>query len=254
MKVLVCVTQTLEVATYLEFTPDGRELDPAFVTALVNEADLCAVEEALGLVAAAGGGEVVLVSVGEDSAEDALRSALALGPERAVRVWGEGVVLSDAGSIAAALMTAVEAESPDLVLTGVQSSDTGAQSVGPALAARWGVACVPVGRRLSASGSTLSLEREFEAGLVERVEVDLPALVTVQVGANTPRYGTFKDKMRAKKADIGVLEPSVMPPARTTLTRLEAAPHGSGRSIELIEGGPSVVAARIVELVREAQS
>ncbi len=254
MKVLVCVTQTLEVATYLEFTPDGRELDPAFVTALVNEADQCAVEEALVLVAAAGGGDVVLVSVGEDSAEDALRSALSLGPERAVRVWGEGVVLSDPRSIAAALMSAVEAEAPDLVLTGVQSSDTGAQSVGPALAAMWGVACVPVGRRLSASGSTLSLEREFEAGLVERVEVDLPALVTVQVGANTPRYGTFKDKMRAKKADIGVLRPSALPPSRTTLTHLEAAPRGSGRSMELIEGGASVVAARIVELVREAQS
>jgi len=254
VKVLVCVTQTLEVSTYIELTPDGRSLDPAFATALVNEADLCAVEEALALVEAAGGGEVVLVSVGEDAAEEALRSALSLGPERAVRVWAEGVVLADTRSIAAALLACVESEAPDLVLTGVQASDTGAQSVGPALAAMWGVACVPVGRRLSASGSTLQLEREFEAGLVERVEVDLPALVTVQVGANTPRYGSFKDKMRAKKADISVVQPSALPPSRITLARMEVAPTGSHRSLELIEGGPSAVATRIMDLVREAQS
>lgn len=254
MKVLVCVTLAREVATYLEFTLDGREVDPAFVTALVNEADLCAVEEALALVEAAGGGEVVLVSAGEDSAEEALRSALSLGSERAVRVWSDDVVLSDPRSVAGALLAAIEAESPDLVLTGVQSSDTGAQSVGPALAAMWGVPCVPVARRLSASGSTLSLEREFEAGLIERVEVDLPAVVTIQVGANTPRYGSFKDKMRAKKAEIGVVRPAALPPSRTTLTRLEAAPHGSGRSIEIIDGGPSVVAARIIDLVREVRS
>lgn len=254
MKVLVCVSQTLEVSTYVELTPDGRSLDPAFVTSAVNEADLCAVEEALVLVEAAGGGEVVLVSVGEDDADEALRAALSLGPDRAVRVWAEGVVRSDPRSIAAALLAAVESEEPDLVLTGVQSSDTGAQSVGPALASMWGVACVPVGRRLSTSGSTLELEREFEAGLVERVEVDLPALVTVQVGANSPRYGSFKDKMRAKKADISVVQPSDLPASRTTLTRLEPATQGSLRSLQLIEGGPSAVAARILDLVKEAQS
>ena len=254
MKVLVCVTQSLEVSTYLEFTADGRAVDPAFVTAVVNEADLCAVEEAMVLVDQAGGGEVVLVSAGEGAAEEALRSALSLGPERAVRVWGDGVVLSDPRSVGAALVAAVESESPDLVLTGVQSSDTGAQSVGPALAAMWGVACVPVARRLSVSGSTLTLEREFEAGIVERVEVDLPAVVTIQVGANTPRYGSFKDKMRAKKADIVLVTPSNLPPSRTTVARVGVAPTGARRSFELIEGGPAAVAARIADLVREAQS
>ncbi len=254
MKVLVCVTQVLEVSTYVEFTADGRAVDPAFVTALVNEADLCAVEEALVLVEHAGDGEVVLVSAGEGEADEALRSALSLGPQRAVRAWADGVVASDPRSVAAALMAVVESESPDLVLTGVQSSDTGAQSVGPVLAAMWGVACVPVGRRLSASGSTLALEREFEGGIVERVEVDLPAVVTVQVGANTPRYGSFKDKMRAKKADIDVVVPSSLPPSRTTVARLCVALTGAGRSLELIEGGPAAVAARIADLVREVQS
>jgi electron transfer flavoprotein beta subunit len=252
MKVTVCVTQALEVATYLEFTADGTAVDPAFVTATVNEADLCAVEEALTLVEAAGGGEVVLMSAGEDSAEEGLRSALSLGPERAVRVWADGLVLADPRSVGAALAQVVAAESPDLVLCGVQASDTGSQSVGPVLAAAWGVPWVAVGRHLSASGGTLSLEREFEGGVVEKVEVDLPAVVTVQVGSKTPRYGSFKDKIRAKRADIAVVEPTGLSESRTSIVGLAAAPGGSGRFLDLIEGGPAEVAARIVALVREA--
>jgi len=253
VKVLVCVKQVLEVSAYLEFTADSRAVDPAFVTSAVNEADLCAVEEALTLVGETGG-EVVLVSVGDDDAEQALRAALSLGAERAVQVRGDGIALSDPRSVGAALLAVVEREMPDLVLTGVQSSDTGAQSVGPALAAMWGVPCVAVGRRLTVTGSTLRLEREFEAGIVEAVEVDLPALVTVQVGANTPRYGSFKDKMRAKKADIDVVAPATAPPSRAVIARLEIAPTGSRRSLELIQGGPAAVAARINDVVREAQS
>ena len=95
MRIAVCIKQVREVSRYLEFTPDGRQVDAAFVTTSVNEADLCAVEAALRLREAAGG-EVVLLSVGEDDAEEALRAGLAMGPERAVRVWAEGIAVTDA--------------------------------------------------------------------------------------------------------------------------------------------------------------
>jgi electron transfer flavoprotein beta subunit len=252
MKVAVCVKQALEVSRYLEFTADGTRVDPAFVTTMVNEADLSAVEEALALVESAGDGEVVLFSAGEDGADEALRVALALGPQRAVRVWADGLALDDARTVGAALAQAIAAEAPDLVLCGVQSADTGQQSTGPVIAAAWGVPWVPVAHGLSLSGSTLTLHRDFEAGVTETVEVDLPAVVTIQVGANVPRYGTFKDKMRAKKADIPVVEPVGLPAPRMVVTRLTAAPGGSGRSLEMIKGGPADVAARIIALVREA--
>jgi electron transfer flavoprotein beta subunit len=251
MKVAVCVKQVLEVSRYLEFTADGTRIDPAFVTAAVNEADLCAVEEGLSLVEAAGEGEVVLVGVGDEGTEEALRAALALGPQRALRVWADGLATDDVPTVAAALVQAIEAESPDLVLCGVQSADTGQQSTGPAVAAAWGVPCVPVAHGLSVSGATLRAHREFEGGVTETVEVDLPAVVTIQVGANTPRYGTFKDKMRAKKAEIPVIAPSGLAAPRTVVVRLTAAAGGSGRSLQMIDGGPADVAARILELVRQ---
>ncbi|RYC05928.1 electron transfer flavoprotein subunit beta/FixA family protein [Nocardioides zhouii] len=253
MKVVVCVTQVLDVSPYLEFTADGTSVDPAFATVMLNGADENAIEAGLALCDEAGGGEVVLVSVGADEADQALRSGLTMGPQRAVRVWSDGLVVSDPGSLGAALAHAMRVEEPDLVLAGVQVSDTGGQSTGPALAAAWGVPCVPVARDLHVVGGTLTATREFEAGVTEIVQVDLPAVVTVQVGANEPRYGTFKEKMRAKKAEIPLLEPVDLPPVRSALTTMVRSPGDSARSVRMIEGGPADIAATIITLIREAQ-
>ncbi|GAB6987260.1 electron transfer flavoprotein subunit beta/FixA family protein [Nocardioides pyridinolyticus] len=252
MKVLVCVTQALEVSAYLEFTPDGTAVDEAFVTTSLNEADQNAVEEALALVEASGDGEVVLLSAGGDEAEQALRAGLTMGAHRALRVEVAPGLLIDTRTLAAALAQGVRAEQPDLVLTGVQASDTGSQSTGPALAAAWGVPAVSVARSLAVAGSTLTLRREFEAGVSDEVEVDLPAVVSVQVGANEPRYGTFKDKMRAKKAEIPALTPVDLPAPRVVLTRM-TADHAGGRTVQMVQGGPAEVAARILTIVREVQ-
>lgn len=253
MKVVVCVKQVLEVSRYLEFTADGTQVDPAFVTATVNEADLGAVEAALQFCESAGGGEVLLVSAGQDGAEEALRGGLAMGADRAIRVWTDGLALYDTRTVGTALAQVVTAESPDLVLCGVQSSDTGQQSTGPVVAAAWGVPWVPVATNLQLNGRTLTARREFEAGVTETVAVDLPAVVTVQVGANTPRYGSFKEKMRAKKAEIPVVAPVDLSSPRSVVTHLTPAPGGSGRTLEMIEGGPADVAVRIIELVRGAK-
>ncbi len=251
MKVLVCVTQALEVSSYLEFTPDGFAIDAAFVTGSLNEADQNAVEEALALTA--GDGEVVLVSAGGDEAEEALRAGLTMGAHRALRVALSPAQLADSRTVAAALSQAVAAEQPDLVLTGVQASDTGGQSTGPALAAAADLPWATVVRSLGGGdGRTMIARREFEGGVSELVEVDLPALATVQLGANQPRYGTFKDKMRAKKAEIAVLVPVDLPTPRVVLTRMSANQAG-GRTVQMVQGGPAEVAARILSIVREVQ-
>lgn len=252
MKVVVCVTQVLEVSAYLEFTPDGRAIDPAFVTGTLNEADQNAIEEALALREAVGGGEVVLLSLGGDGADEALRAGLVMGADRAVRVAGEGLELADTHIVSKALAQAVVAEQPDLVLTGVQAADTGSQSTGPALAESWGAPWVPVARSLRVENGTVVATREFEAGITEDVSVDLPALITVQVGANQPRYGSFKDKMRAKKAEIPVVTPADLPAPRSVLTRMTAA-GGGKRPIEMVGDGAAEIAARIVKIIREVQ-
>lgn len=253
MKVVVCAKQVLELSDYVEFTPDGRDVDAAFGSLGLNEPDSYAVEEALRLREAADGGEVVVVTVGTDSAEDVLRQCLAMGADRAVRVTADAISLHDPLQVARALAAAVRAEAADVVLCGVQSTDAGQQSTGPALAAVLDVPCVSVATdvELVADGRAVRVHREFEGGLTEVVEVDLPVVLTVQTGLNTPRYGTFKEKMRAKKAEIPVIEPGDVGPPSAVVRAMVAAP-GAGGDVEMITGGPEQIAQRIAELVREA--
>ena len=200
----------------VEFTADGRDVDPDFLDRALNEWDACAVEEALR-VRERLGGEVVVVTVGDAGAEGALRRCLAMGAERAIRVDAGPV---DPVSTARGLAAAVAGESPDLVLTGVQSADSVQGSTGVALAELLGLPRVAVVTKLEWSGNgPATVDRELEGGLVDVVEVDTPALLTIQTGINEPRYANLRAIKQA-------LDP-------------------------LLAGSPAEVARRIVELVRE---
>lgn len=255
MKIVVCVKQAVHVQKYVEFTPASSDIDSAFMSREVNEADTYAVEEALRLREATGQGEVIVLTAGGEVTEDTLRHCVAKGVDRAVRVSVEGLALHDPITVARKLAVAIREEAPDLVLCGAQSSDAAQQSTGPALASALGVPCVSVATKLDVAcgQKTLAVQREFEGGLQEIVEVDMPAVITVQTGLNKPRYGSFKGMMRAKKMQIPVVDPGESGSARVTVRRMFAPEHADGRSVKMIEGGPAVVAARIVELIREAR-
>ena len=135
MKTVVCVKQVRTLGDEVEFTGDERDVDPDYVELAVNEWDTYAVEEALRVKEATGEGEVVVVTVGGDEAEEALRRCLAMGADRAIRVESEGAGVEDPLTTARRLAAAVAPESPDLVFTGVQSSDSVQAATGTMLAA-----------------------------------------------------------------------------------------------------------------------
>jgi electron transfer flavoprotein beta subunit len=253
VKVVVCVKQAIDVPGFVEFDDTGTEIDAAFTSCELNEADYYAVEEALRIQEATGEGEVVVLTAGNEESAEALRQCLALGAHRAIRVWSESMTPHDPISIARALAVAVRTENPDLVLCGVQSSDAGQQATGPALASALGVPCVSVATKVEVSTERqdLVVHREFQGGVVEVVETSRPAVVTVQTGLNTPRYGSFKGKLRAKKAEIPVVNPGEIGAPRARVRKMALAESDGGRDIEMIDGDPAAVAARIVELVRE---
>jgi electron transfer flavoprotein beta subunit len=229
----------------VEFTADGRDVDPDFVDRSLNEWDACAVEEALR-VRERLGGEVVVVTVGDAEAEGALRRCLAMGADRAVRVDAGPV---DPVSTARGLAAAVAGESPELVLTGVQSADSVQGSTGVALAELLGLPRVAVVTKLEWSGSgPATVDRELEGGLVDVVEVDTPALLTIQTGINEPRYANLRAIKQAEQQEIAVVAADTGEPAYR-VRRMFTPPRGAGA--ELLEGSPAEVAGRIVELVRE---
>lgn len=212
----------------------------------MNEWDACATEEAIRIRERLGEGEVVVVTVGDDGADAALRRCLAMGADRAIRVDAQPL---DPVSTARALAGVVAAESPDLVLTGVQSADSVQGSTGAALAELVGLPRVAVVTSLDWNGSgPATVDRELEGGLVDVVEVDTPALLTIQTGINQPRYANLRAIKQAEQHEISVVGADLGEPAYR-VRRMFTPPRGAGA--EMLDGGPAQVAQRIVELVKE---
>jgi electron transfer flavoprotein beta subunit len=135
LRIVVCVKQVAALGDEVEFTDDGRSVDPDYLDFALNEWDTYATEEALQIRERSGGeGEVVVVSVGDEEAEQAMRRCLAMGADRGVRVWSDELAGADPITVASALSGVIRAEEPDLVLAGVQSSDSVQSATGTALA------------------------------------------------------------------------------------------------------------------------
>ena len=203
-------------------------------------------EEALRVRERLGAGEVVAITVGDEEAESALRRCLAMGADRAVRIDAEPL---DPISTARALAPAIAAESPDLVLAGVQSADSVQGSTGTALAELVGLPRVAVVTRFEWDGSgPATVDRELEGGLVDVVEVETPALLTIQTGINQPRYANLRAIKQADQQEIAVVAAETGEPAYR-VRRMFTPPRGEGA--QLLDGGPAQVAERILELVQE---
>ena len=248
MRVVVCAKQVATLGDEVEFAPDGRDVDPDYVEHDLNEWDVYATEEALRLVEASGDGEVVVVSAGAEEAEEAMRRCLAMGANRGTRV--EVAAGTDPLGVAGALAKAIEPEEPDLVLAGVQSSDSVQAATGTMLAELLGMARVAVVKHLELApgGGSAVVHRELEGGLLDVVEVELPALLTIQTGINTPRYATLRAIKQAREKPIAVLEAPEGLPSCSSVRRMFSPSRGEGA--EMLGTDPAVVAARILELVR----
>ena len=231
----------------VEFTEDERDVDPDFLDHALNEWDSYATEEALRVREAGGDGEVVVVTFGDEESEEAMRRALAMGADRGVRVWTEELAGADPITVARALAEVVRAESPDLVLTGVQSSDAVQAATGTALAELLGLPRVAVVTKLELGSGTATVHRELEGGLVDVVEVDTPAMLTIQTGINEPRYATLRAIKQAEQKEIDVREPGDLAPPAARIRRMFVPPKGEGA--EMLNGDAAAIAGRIKEIV-----
>jgi electron transfer flavoprotein beta subunit len=249
VKVVVCVKQVGSLGDEVEFTDDERDVDPDYLDYALNEWDSFATEEALRLRDATGDGEVVALTVGDEDAEDAMRRALAMGVDRGIRVWSDDLVGADPITVARALAEVVRAESPDLVLCGVQSSDAVQAATGTALAEVLDLPRAAVVTKLELGSGSATVHRELEGGLVDVVEVDTPAVLTIQTGINEPRYATLRAIKQAEQEEIELREPGDLGTPAARVRRMFVPPKGEGA--EILDGDPAAIASRIKEIVEE---
>jgi electron transfer flavoprotein beta subunit len=247
VKIVVAVKQVAALGDEVEFTDDERDVDLDYLDYALNEWDTYATEEALRLCEADGDGEVVVVSVGPEDVEEAMRRCLAMGADRGIRVDFEEQL--DPIQVARALAEVVRPESPDLVFTGVQSADAVQAATGTALAELLDLPRVAVVTKIELGDGKATVNRELEGGVVDVVEVDTPALFTIQTGINEPRYATLRAIKQAEEKEIDVRQSGDLGEPAYRVKKMFVPPKGEGA--EMLNGSAADVAQKIKEIVEE---
>jgi electron transfer flavoprotein beta subunit len=207
MKILVPVKRVVDYNVKVRVKADQSGVDLANVKMSMNPFDEIAVEEALKLKEAGKATEVIAVSAGTTASQETLRTALAMGADRAILIETDAELQPLA--VAKLLKAVVDKEAPGLVIAGKQAIDDDAGQVGAMLAALLDWPQVTFASKVTAEGGKLTVVREIDGGL-ETVEVPTPAVLTADLRLNTPRYATLPNIMKAKKKPLDVVKPDAL--------------------------------------------
>jgi electron transfer flavoprotein beta subunit len=200
-KIMVCVKRVVDYNVRIRVKPDGTGVATDGVKMSINPFDEIALEEALRIKERGEAGEVVAVSIGPDDTQQQLRTALAMGADRAILVKTDEVIEPQVA--AKVFLALVKQEGPEIVIAGKQAIDDDANQTGQMLAALWDRPQATSCSKIEIKGNTAVVTREIDTGL-ETIEVDLPAVFTSDLRLNEPRYVKLPDIMKAKKKPLDV--------------------------------------------------
>jgi electron transfer flavoprotein beta subunit len=253
LKIAVCVKQVPDTETRVRIAPDGKGIVETDVNWVVSPYDEFAIEEALKIKEAKGG-EVVLVSVGPDRVQSALRNGLAMGADAALHLKDAAFEGLDPLGTARVLAAAIEGLGADLIFTGQQGVGGDHSQVPGLLAELLDLPQVTMAVKVELAEGSARVEREVE-GAHEVWETSLPAVISAQKGLNEPRYASLKGIMAAKKKPIDVkdaaalgLDPTALA-ARAVVTSLELPP--ARQAVRMIEGDADTQVKELLRLLHE---
>jgi electron transfer flavoprotein beta subunit len=200
-KIMVCIKRVVDYNVRIRVKPDGSGVMLDGVKMSVNPFDEIALEEALRIKERSGNIEVVAVSIGVADTQQQLRTALAMGADRGILVQTD--VLVEPLTAAQTFLAIAKKENPDLIFLGKQAIDDDANQTAQMLAALWDRPQATYASKVELSEGKAAVTREVDAGL-ETIEVDLPAVISVDLRLNEPRYVKLPDIMKAKKKPLDV--------------------------------------------------
>jgi electron transfer flavoprotein beta subunit len=250
MKIVVAIKQVPARDSQLKIASSGQWIEEGDIAYEINEPDAYALEEALQLKEKHGG-EVVALCAAPVRAAQTIREALAKGADRAIHIEEEMGAL-DPLAAARMLAAAIRTESPDLVLTGLQSDDLGYGQTGVILAELLGLPHATIIMQVEKLDGAIKVKRELEDGWFQHVEMPLPALLTIQSGISKLRYATLMGIKKAKSKEIKRLTAADLGGASASpaiaLDRVYL-PERTKRT-QLFEGSPKEAAAQLVEKLK----
>lgn len=249
MDIIVCVKQVPDTTTVIQLDAAGKDIVRDGITQIISPYDEFAIEEALTLVEA-NGGSVTLLTVGPESAKEALRSGLAMGADEAVHVVTDGSPMAlDSLATAKLIAKAVSGRSYDLVLMGRQAIDDDALQMGSLVAELLNLPQVTTVIKLEVTGTSLKAHRTIEGGM-QVVETSLPAVLTAQKGLNTPRYPSMKGILKAKKKNIEELKASDLGVDLAPKVKLESLSPPPARPAGRIVGSVDELVKALAEEIK----
>ncbi|MGF7481336.1 electron transfer flavoprotein subunit beta/FixA family protein [Providencia sp. SP181] len=251
MKILVAVKRVIDHNVKVRVKADGSGVELTNVKMAMNPFDEIAVEEAVRLKEAGKATEVVAVSIGDISYQETLRSAMAIGADRAILIQRPTELVLESLDIARLLQQVVANEQPDLILLGKQAIDDDCNQTGQMLSALLDYGQATFASQIVVEGNSLQVTREIDGGL-ETLEMALPAVVTTDLRLNEPRYATLPNIMKAKKKPLDIIDISNMnfsPLGQTKTIKVSEPKKRAGQCTLLNDAAALVSALQAKEVI-----
>ena len=247
MKIAVLVKQVPGSESPLNIDSSKKGLDESQVTYITNESDNYAIEEALQICDKGEEGEVVIISMGPQRVQKAIREALAKGAHRAIHINTNSSASSDPLVTASALASIMKDEKFDLIFSGLQSDDLGFGQTGIILGEMLEMSTATLAMSTEVAEGKIRVKRELESGYFQWITMTLPASISVQSGCNTPRYPSLKGIMGAKKKEITEVQFDEIDTFQS-VKRLYS-PSNSKETV-MIEGSTENIVEKLVDVLK----
>ncbi len=252
MKILVCIKQVPDMASRFKVNGEGTWYDETDLAFRMNEYDEYAVEQAVQLKEQLGNTpDITVLSIGPDRVVEAIKKALAMGCDRGVHFQDNASFRKDPWQIASAIAGFSRDKKFDLIFFGLQSQDRGSGQVGAIAAELLGIPCATTVFGFAFADGVITAKRELEGGIKAVVKLKLPALITCQLGLNTPRYPTLPNIMKAKKKEVLAFPVAdVLKEKELTATVRAYSPEKKGSGV-VLEGDVNDMAGKLVGILKE---
>ena len=247
MKIAVLVKQVIGSESALHITSDQKWIEESDATFVMNPSDNYAIEEAIQIREKLGTGEVVIVSMGPQRVQKVIREGLSKGADRGIHIETQESKNIDPLKVAKNICKSIEQENFDLILSGLQSDDTGMGQTGVLIGELLNMSTATLAIKTDIDHETIKVKRELESGWFQWVTLESPASVSIQSGINQPRYPSLKGIMGAKKKEIKVIAASVED-SKQSLNKI-FVPQKS-KETEVIDTDVDASVDRIVDILR----
>lgn len=251
MKLLVCIKQVPDMEAKFKVNAAGDWYDNADLAWRMNEYDEYAVEQAVQLKEQVGEADLTVLCIGGEQVKETMKKALAMGCDRGVHIADDASYQKDPFAIASLIAGFAKEKQFDLIFCGMQSQDRGSAQVGVMVAELLGLPSLTTLVDFAYADGTINGKRELEGGSKALVSCRTPALVTCQLGLNTPRYPTLPNIMKSKKKELlSIPAEELNPPAARQQTLNMAPPEKKGSGL-ILEGDPAELADRLIQILKE---